>query len=191
MIEPSLGTLDERELARRATLGQEAAFAEIVRRHQGPVYRFCLRYLSPADAEDSAQETFVRAFTHRHRIDPDRPLLPWLLTVARHLSIDRLRRRESSGANDLIDDPDAHADTRAGDALGSAMTGQRAEILRQGLASLPEGQREAVMLFHVEGLAYKDIATTLEVPVGTVMTWLHRARARLKKLVESAEKTPE
>lgn len=179
--------LDERDLARRAALGEEAAFAEIVRRHQGAVYRLCLRFLSPADAEDAAQEAFVKAFIHRAQLDPERPLLPWLLTVARNLAIDRLRRHQTSPTEPAVDDADAHADTRSPSAEHAAMSAQRTARLRQGLAELPEGQREAVMLFHVEGLAYKDIATALGVPVGTVMTWLHRARGRLRKALESAE----
>ncbi len=179
--------LDERELAQRAASGDETAFTEIVRRHQGAVYRLCRRFLSPADAEDTAQEAFVRAFTRRADLDPTRPVLPWLLTVARHLAIDRIRRHQSSPTAPPIGDPDAHADKRAPSAEDAAIHAQRAARLRQGLAELPEGPREAVMLFHVEGMAYKDIATSLEVPVGTVMTWLHRARARLKKSLASAE----
>lgn len=187
MTHSSPDALDERDLARRAARGDEAAFAEIVRRHQGAVYRLCLRFLSPADAEDAAQEAFVKAFTHRARLDPERPVLPWLLTVARNLAIDRVRRHQSSPTEPPVEDADAHADTRAPSAESIAMSAQRSARLRQGLAELPEGQREAVMLFHVEGLPYKDIATALEVPVGTVMTWLHRARGRLRKTLESAE----
>ena len=179
--------LDERDLARRATRGDEAAFAEIVRRHQGAVHRLCLRFVSAADAEDVAQEAFVKAFTHRAKLDPERPLLPWLLTVARNLAIDRVRRHQASPTEPSVEDADSHADTRAPSAERAAISAQRTARLRQGLAELPEGQREAVMLFHVEGLPYKDIATALEVPVGTVMTWLHRARGRLRKALESAE----
>ncbi len=187
MTHSSPDALDERDLARRAALGEEAAFAEIVRRHQGAVYRLCLRFLSPADAEDAAQEAFVKAFTHRTQLDPERPVLPWLLTVARNLAIDRVRRRQTSPTEPSVEDADAHADTRAPSAERAAISAQRTARLRHELAALPEGQREAVMLFHVEGLAYKDIATALAVPVGTVMTWLHRARGRLRKVLEAAE----
>lgn len=189
MIGSPPDALDERELARRAAGGDEAAFSEIVRRHQGAVYRLCRRYLSPADAEDAAQEAFVKAFTHRADLDPARAVLPWLLTVARNLSIDRIRRHQASPTDPPVENPDAHADERAPSAEAAAIHAQRAAQLRQGLAALPDGPREAVMLFHVEGMAYKDIATSLEVPVGTVMTWLHRARARLRKALESADET--
>lgn len=187
MSSSSPDALDERELARRAASGDEAAFSEIVRRHQGAVYRLCKRYLSPADAEDAAQEAFVRAFTRRTDLDPTRPVLPWLLTVARNLAIDRIRRHQASPTAPPVENPDAHADEHAPSAEDAAIRAQRTARLRQGLAELPEGPREAVMLFHVEGMAYKDIATSLEVPVGTVMTWLHRARARLAKSLASAE----
>jgi RNA polymerase sigma-70 factor (ECF subfamily) len=189
MGNPSPDALDERDLARRAARGEEAAFTEIVRRHQGAVYRLCLRYLSSADAEDAAQEAFVKAFTHRERLDPERPVLPWLLTVARNLSIDRVRRHRSSPTEAAVEDADAHADPRAASAETAALSSERATLLERGLAELPEGQREAVVLFHVEGLPYKDIATALDVPVGTVMTWLHRARGRLRKALEPTEES--
>src|SRR5262249_57573923 len=83
----------ELELARRARRGDVAAFDDLVRRFHRPVYRFCWRLLRSADAEDLAQDTFVRAFVHFERFDPDRPVLPWLIAIARRLCLDVLRRR--------------------------------------------------------------------------------------------------
>src|SRR5262245_1416804 len=82
----------ELELARRARRGDAAAFDELVRRFHRPVYRFCWRLLRSADAEDLAQDTFVRAFVHFERFDPERPVLPWLIAIARRLCLDLLGR---------------------------------------------------------------------------------------------------
>ncbi|HAM54014.1 MAG TPA: hypothetical protein DCQ64_00825, partial [Candidatus Rokubacteria bacterium] len=80
------------ELARRARRGDSAAFDQLVLRFHRPVYRFCWRMLRTSNSEDLARETFVRAFVHFDRFDPERPLLPWLFAIARRLCLDRLRR---------------------------------------------------------------------------------------------------
>ena len=82
----------EHDLARRARRGDSAAFDQLVLRFQRPVYRLCRRMLRSPHAEDLAQETFVRAFVHFDRFDRERPLLPWLLAIARRLCLDLLRR---------------------------------------------------------------------------------------------------
>jgi RNA polymerase sigma-70 factor (ECF subfamily) len=168
-------------LACRAATGESGAFAEIVRRYQNPIYRICSRYLSSTDAEDAAQETFVRAFVHRERFDPDRPLLPWLMTIAKRICIDRVRKHKPELDEEIERAPDRDP---AANAEQTASTREELRRLQSALAQLPEGQREALVLFHMEGMPYKDIATTLDVPVGTVMTWLHRGRTRLQTMLE-------
>jgi RNA polymerase sigma-70 factor, ECF subfamily len=173
--------VDERALLARAGGGDTQAFTQLVLAHQDAVLALCRRYLGQADAEDVTQEAFVRAFTHRADLDPARPLRPWLFTVARRLCIDRLRRRGVSG--DLEDSEQEVVEPAAGpddQAAGRQRLGQ----LRAALAGLPEGQREAVALYHFDEVSYADIATVLGVPLGTVMTWLHRGRAALKRTVE-------
>jgi RNA polymerase sigma-70 factor (ECF subfamily) len=170
----------ELELARRARRGDTAAFDELVGRFRRPVYRFCWRLLRSPDAEDLAQDTFVRAFLHFERFDPERPVLPWLIAIARRLCLDLLRRRKVKMKADTmpIDGPPA-----PGPEHEAALREQLARLER-ALADLGEGPREAIILFHIEGMSYRDIAAALEVPIGTVMTWLHRGRARLQKAVE-------
>ena len=177
----------EGERATRARAGDEAAFAKVVVRYQRPVYGLCVRYLRGPDAEDAAQETFVKAFVHIGDFDPARPLLPWLLTIARRLCIDRLRKHKT--------DPDTEAASRAIDdvtpsAEAQASTHEQLALLALAMKDLPDGQREALTLFHVEGMTYKDIATALEVPIGTVMTWLHRGRGQLRAVIEAGGSSP-
>src|SRR5262245_30511699 len=165
------------DLARRARRGDAAAFDSLVIRFQGPIYRFCWRMLRGPHAEDVTQETFVRAFVHFDRFDPERPLLPWLLAIARRLCLDLLRREQVMARTEGIDvpaeplpSPERHASIR-----------EDISRLERALADLDEGPRSAIYLFHLEELSYRDIAAALEVPIGTVMTWLHRGRAQLKQ----------
>ena len=172
----------ELELARRARGGDAAAFDELVFRFHRPVHRFCWRLVRSTDAEDLAQDTFVRAFVHFERFDPERPLLPWLIAIARRLCLDLLRRRKvmTSVETMPVTGPPAPGPE------GEASLREQLSRLDQALADLDEGPREAIILFHIEGMSYRDIATALEVPMGTVMTWLHRGRARLKRALEGA-----
>ena len=171
----------ERDLARRAHRGDSAAFDALVLRFHRPVYRFCWRMLRTPDAEDLAQDTFVRAFVHFERFDPERPLLPWLIAIARRLCLDLLRRRKVGARVEALPvivhpppGPEREASLR-----------EQISRLEGALAELDEGPREAIVLFHVEEMSYRDIAAALDVPMGTVMTWLHRGRAQLKRALES------
>jgi len=181
--EPTTGRSPEREpvLVDRAFAGDSRAFEAIVVRYQGPVLGLARRYLRRApDAEDAAQEAFIRAFVHRDRFDPLLPLLPWLLTVARHVCLDRLRRNRREAISDAEPDGCAVESATAEDVLSER---ERLVSLSRALDALPEGQREVVAMFHLDGLGYREIAETLDVPIGTVMTWLHRGRARLRDSV--------
>jgi len=170
------------ELARRARRGDLAAFDQLVLRFQRPVYRLCWRMLRSSSAEDLAQETFVRAFVHFERFDPARPLLPWLFAIARRLCLDLLRREKVMPRAEEIGET---IDPAPGPERG-ALLNEELSHLEQALADLDAGPREAIFLFHLEGMSYRDIAAALEVPMGAVMTWLHRARARLRETLEPA-----
>src|SRR5262245_58843808 len=115
----------EVDLARRAHRGDAAAFEQLVLRSQRPVYRLCRRMLRSPQAEDLAQETFVRAFVHFERFDPARPLLPWLLAIALRLCLDVLRRRRV-----LVEVPDPPP------AVDSAPTPERYAATREALSRL-------------------------------------------------------
>jgi RNA polymerase sigma-70 factor (ECF subfamily) len=173
-------------LAVRAREGDERAFTALVRRHQRPVFALCARYLGTADGADATQETFVRAFTSLERFDPARPLLPWLYTIARRLCIDHQRsRRHEAGPPGV-----ASADLTSVTLEGHVAARQELALLGAALAALPEGPREALALFHLHELSYKEIAEQLEVPMGTVMTWIHRGREALRQALSSPVQAP-
>jgi RNA polymerase sigma-70 factor (ECF subfamily) len=177
----------ESALVKEAFRGNSAAFGRIVSRYQEPVFNLCGRYLLAADAEDAAQETFIRAFVHREKFDPARPVLPWLFTIARRLCIDRLRARKvgptAKSEEVVVADSAAPVD----DVLGAR---EELAIVAKAVEALPEGQREAIIQHHVEGLTYREVADVLCVPIGTVMTWLHRGRAKLQAHLKALSRDP-
>ncbi|MBS2024528.1 MAG: sigma-70 family RNA polymerase sigma factor [Deltaproteobacteria bacterium] len=180
---------DEATWARAAAGGDKAAFARLVERHKNSVYGLCHRLLGqPEEARDAAQEAFVRAYTGLSAFDARQPFAAWVLRIARNHCIDLLRRRrptlalvaESRGE----DGPEVGVATEPADQF--ATTGEAAmqereaqRDLDRAIAGLPERYREVVALFHVQHKSYAEIAQTLDVPMGTVMTWLHRARKQL------------
>jgi RNA polymerase sigma-70 factor (ECF subfamily) len=176
------------ELAQAAFKGDVAAFNAIVKRFQRPVYTLCLRYVGPTEAEDVAQETFIRAFVHRDKFNTDRPLLPWLLIIARRLCIDSLRRIRS--LDSTLHQLAAVDQAPRSNTEQHAVVRQELSRVQKGLAELKEGHREALILFYVEELSYQEIAEILDAPLGTIMSWLHRGRAKLGQWL-SADETEE
>lgn len=174
--------------ARAAARGDRLAFGRLVDLHKRAVFGLCVRLLRDGEeARDAAQETFVRAYAAVTTYDPAQPFAPWLLRIARNYCLDLLRRRVPAGAQVRLDaEPEDGApvrelaDTEAPGADTLLERAQTRTVLEAAVAQLPPNYREVVHLFHVEHLSYKEIASTLEVPIGTVMTWLHRARGKLR-----------
>jgi RNA polymerase sigma-70 factor (ECF subfamily) len=156
-----------------------------------------MRLLSDGEeARDAAQEAFLRAYAAMPTFDLSQPFAPWVLRIARNHCLDVLRRRLPARARVELDaDPEDGAPgdlpdastPRADESIERAQTG---EILAAAVAALPPNYREVVHLFHVEQLSYKEIASALGVPIGTVMTWLHRARAKLRQELQGKEVEP-
>ncbi len=160
----------EAALVRRCLSGDGSAYRELVEGHYGVVYRLCRRLLGCChDAEDVAQEVFVRVFRSLHRWDPRRALRPWILGIAVNRCRTWLGRR--ARRPQPLADWQQQADPRP---AGTA------EELRQCVADavdvLRADYRTVFILFHEQGYSYEEIAAMLDRPVGTVKTWLHRAR---------------
>jgi RNA polymerase sigma-70 factor (ECF subfamily) len=175
---------------RAATRGDKQAFGRLVDLHKRAVYGLCVRLLrDPEESRDAAQEAFARAYGALGTYDPAQPFAPWVLRIARNHCLDVLRRRIPETQRVELDaDPAAAggpptpelADPAAARGDEALERRELAGALERAVSALPSNYREVVQLFHVEHLSYKEIAQTLDVPIGTVMTWLHRARARLK-----------
>lgn len=182
---------DETRTIRRCLAGDEQAYRELVGRYQRQVYSLALRMVRQAeDAEDIAQETFVRMFRVLDRYDLERPFGAWLFTIASRLCIDHLRRRRTAPVPLYHREPDSGEERE----IEVADTGpppdeaaQRGEEERrvQGLIdSLPAHYRIVVMLRHQHDLSYDEIAEALGLPLGTVKARIHRARALLALRLE-------
>jgi RNA polymerase sigma-70 factor (ECF subfamily) len=177
-IEPG----EESLLVRAAQTGDQAAFAEIVRCFQRPIYRVAYGLTRNAsDADDLAQETFLRAWQALGRFRAGEPLYPWLsrITVNLAYSLHRRRKRrpeesiephvEAGRQWGVDDDPAEHAEKR-----------ERDRKVESEFALLKPEHQAVLALRAVEDLSYEEIARVLNVPVGTVMSRLSRARAELK-----------
>ncbi|MBS0208607.1 MAG: sigma-70 family RNA polymerase sigma factor [Planctomycetes bacterium] len=163
-----------RSLVERCCRGDQRAIRALVDRYQQQVFGLCLRMLRNShDAEDVAQETFLRAVRSLDRWDPDREFLPWLMTIAANRCRTALAARPKRGTT--LDEPEQLVDRSA----DPHAAGQLSEEVGQALGQMRDEYRQALLLFHQADLSYVEIAQALDVPVGTVRTWVHRGRREL------------
>ena len=163
-----------RELVRQCLAGQQAAFLELVHQFRGRVYGLCFRMLGHReDAEDATQETFLRVARNLHRWDPERDFEPWLLTIAGNRCRTRLSTRSRRPNVQTLDWPivDASHHGTAAENL--------AEEVHLALDVVREEYRQAFLYFHQHEMSYAEIAAKMDVPLGTIKTWVHRARRHL------------
>ncbi|MGH7549651.1 MAG: RNA polymerase sigma factor [Gemmatimonadota bacterium] len=183
--------LDE-QLVDEALSGSQGAYRELVRRFERPVFNLVVRMVRDHTlAEDLAQDTFIKAFS---RLDTYRPeqgkFSNWLFKIAHNTAIDQLRKTVpdtySLDRGDDDDDPDFHAllaDTDAATPLEATERADLAESLAAAVGRLRPEYREVIVLRHQEGLAYEEIAEIAGLPLGTVKTYIHRARKELAALL--------
>lgn len=181
------GMRDDADLVRGAQAGDASAFNEIVRRHQRGVYRIAYGLTrNPSDADDLAQETFVRAYGAIGRFRAGEPLFPWLSRIVTNLAFSLFRRRRRRPETPL--EPLLEAGRQWGvddDPADAAASGERRRHLEAAFATLSPEHQAVLVLRVVEDLPYEEIATALSVPIGTVMSRLSRARAELKRRLAS------
>jgi len=169
---------DESFLIARARRGDPSAFEEIVRLYQRRVYGVALRIVRAHDvADDVTQEAFLRAWRSLDRFDLERPFGPWVCRIAANLAVNHVRspRAREEGL------PEGHAETRSSGPgpLGALLDAEGARVLEAAMGQLPQEQRAVLVLRVVEDLSYAEIAETLGISPGTVMSRLFRARERL------------
>jgi RNA polymerase sigma-70 factor (ECF subfamily) len=178
-IEPG----DEAALVVAAQGGDESAFTEIVRRYQRVVYRVAYGMTRNAsDADDLSQETFVRAYQALGRFRVGEPLQPWLSRIAVNLAYSLFRRRKrrpETSLEPLMESGEQWA-AAGNDPSEETAERERSAQLDQAFAELSPEHQAVLVLRVVQDLSYEEIAATLGVPAGTVMSRLSRARAELK-----------
>jgi RNA polymerase sigma-70 factor, ECF subfamily len=163
-------------LVERCMAGDESAMGRFVQRFEGLVYTVCLRMLRRReDAEDVAQDVFLRTFRNLHRWDAARPLTPWLVAITANRCRTALQRRGRLPATAAL--PEQTAQT-------AVVPAELAEELQLALGHLRANYRRCFELFYRDELSISEVGRRLGVPEGTVKTWLHRARKELAEHLE-------
>jgi len=172
---------------RDAAGSPDQAGDNLARRARQAAYLLALQLLGNADqARDVAQETMLRYYRHRHRLDPERSVKPWLLLVVRNQVRDLWRRRrvrKTQALEPAIADFSAELQDPAPGPEENAIRHERRRRLWTALAAMPADGREILVLRDFHDLTYDQLATVYKIPVGTVMSRLHRARKRLREML--------
>lgn len=173
----------DRSLAQRVGTGDRWAFEQLARRYLRPIHAIVASYLSePADVEDAAQETFLRALQRIDTYDVERPFAPWLYQIARNVA---RNRRKWLGRHAEASDAPSEFPTTAPDPHTTLERREIRQMVSAAIARLPEQRRTAFRLFDVEGYSAEEIAGLMGLSVGTVRSHVHHARRALR-----AELTP-
>ncbi|MBW8011461.1 MAG: sigma-70 family RNA polymerase sigma factor [Chloroflexi bacterium] len=175
----AVSELDELELIVQAQQGDRNTFGELVRRHREGVINVVYRIMGDADkAEDVAQDTFIRAWQKLPYYQPRSPFRNWLYRIATNLTMDMVRSEKETLDVDAL--PLASANISLESAVEEK---ERADSVQQAILSLPPASRSVLVLREYEGFSYQEIADTLSIPKGTVMSRLSYARKRLFELL--------
>ncbi|HYM80264.1 MAG TPA: sigma-70 family RNA polymerase sigma factor [Candidatus Limnocylindria bacterium] len=192
-VAPAIPSLSDEDLMGRVAEDDERAFTELVRRFQARVTNLVSRVLNDREcSDDLAQEVFVRVYVHRRNYRRGSKFSTWLFTIAANLAKNEIRRRvrrrnwfSLDALQELLSDSAIQlADPGEGQerALERA---QLQEIVAQAIATVPEKYRLALVLRDIEGMAYEEIGQVLGIPGGTVRSRINRARAMLKRKLQS------
>jgi RNA polymerase sigma-70 factor (ECF subfamily) len=188
---PELTNLPDAEIVALARQGRDRAFRELVRRYERPVFSLIYRMVRDREAaEDLAQDSFVKVLNHLDRYRPEFKFSSWIFKIANNVAIDHLRRRQ---LDTVSMDGSPHAANAAEAAASSFDIAAQQEsaleemeareigsAIERAIARLRPEYRSCIMLRHVEGRSYEEIAATLDHPRATVKTYIHRARNQLR-----------
>ncbi len=192
---PAAEQPDDKELVARALKGDESAYGELLERFRRPVFSLIYRMIGDREqAEDLAQESFVKAFNNLDSYNPSYRFSSWLFKIANNHAIDHLRRARLPTVSIHGSPHAANAEreeetrivleTKDESPEQEFLALQLGSQIEEAIAKLRPEYRTAVILRHVESRPYEEIAEIMEVPIGTVKTFLHRARAELRTALE-------
>lgn len=190
-----LANLPDADVVMLAQQGRDTAFRELLRRYERPVFSLVFRMVRDRDtAEDLAQESFIKVLNHIDRYRPEFKFSSWLFKIANNVAIDHLRKRTvdtvslegsryatTTAEAESTAIPVASKDQSALEEMESKELGGAIE---KAVAALRPEYRACILLRHVEDRSYEEIAATLDLPLGTVKTYIHRARHELRKALE-------
>src|SRR3989442_1742981 len=190
-----LSGASDQDIVAWAKEGHEAAFRELVRRYERPVFSLIYRMVrNRALAEDLAQETFIKVLNGIRSYNPQFKFSSWIFKIANNAAIDHLRRRDLDtlsldGSPYAATPEEAHATAlqlgdRAETPLEEVEARELGGAIDRAIAKLRPEYRACILLRHVEGYAYEEIAQILDLPLGTVKTYIHRGRNELRRHLE-------
>jgi RNA polymerase sigma-70 factor, ECF subfamily len=183
-------------LVRRCVGGDAAAWEEIVQRHHRRIYNICYRFAGdPANAQDLTQEVFIKMYRTLNTYDSGKgAFMTWVTTITRNLLVDHFRKSKGDRLTDSLDSPQSeHEDTqplsaqiadRAPPPDAHVQSRETHEMVHHALQKLSPELREAVILRDLQDMDYREIATALKVPEGTVKSRINRGRAELARLLQ-------
>lgn len=184
---PSVSHEEEQAWLEAARQGDKEAFGRLIDAYQGPVYNLAYRMLgNRGEAEEAAQEAFIRAYTKLDSYDPARKFSTWMLSITSNYCIDLLRKRRAlllSLDHPLPPHPALMSD-RADGPEAQATDSEREEMVQSLLQTLPEDYRQAVVLFYWYDLSYQEIAEVMDTTVSAIKSRLFRARRQLAEAGE-------
>jgi len=176
----------EVKLIRRAKRGEAKAIETLIRQHQGALYAFLLRMSGRTDiAEDIVQEAFVRVLKSLDRFDPQYRFSTWIFTIARRLYVNWVQKcRPVYDSESIAYREGNHSEPEQLSARDESLQHVR-ETVAHALSSLTDLQREIILLFHQQEWSISDISDFYQMPEGTVKSHLHRARKRMRRLIQA------
>ncbi len=189
-MEPTENTknhkINEQQLLHLYVAGDKEAFREIVERYKDPLYAFLRRFLNQQQlVEEAFQETFLQLYKSRKTFEKDRPLRPWLFTIAANKARDVLRkqqRQETVSIGTMAEPAESNIDDVVNSLKSYEITpydeaekAERAEKIRKIISEMPANLREILILAYFEQFSYKQMADILSIPIGTVKSRLHTA----------------
>lgn len=171
--------ISDLELVNQSKQGDPEAFSELVRRHQHITFNVAYRYMRDmTQAEDMAQEAFLKAFRLLKGFRGDCSFSTWMYRVTCSVCLTELSKRKRRAETAFMPH---HADRNA---VQPDEDMDMPEHIRRCVAKLPERYHQIITLYYLKGVAYEEIAQVMEVPMGTLKTWMFRARKQLRKIVE-------
>jgi len=179
---------EEQQLIKRAKTGDAEAITALIRAHQGSLYAFMLRMSGrPEVAEDVVQEAFVRVLKNLDRFDPKYRFSTWLFTIAKRLYVNWVQKFHPIAETDIVNAWQSNGNSPEHEAVGAEARTTARRVVSVGLASLGDAQREIVLLFHQQEWSIAEISLYLSMPEGTIKSHLHRARRKMREVIEQAE----
>jgi RNA polymerase sigma-70 factor (ECF subfamily) len=190
-----LANLPDADVVALAQQGREPAYRELIRRYERPVFSLVYRMVRDRElAEDLTQDTFVKVLTHIEKYRSEFKFSSWLFKIANNVAIDHLRRRQldtismegspHATTTDIAEATSFELATQGETPLQELEARELGSEIERAISQLRPEYRACILLRHVEDKSYEEIAATLDLPLGTVKTYIHRARHELRKLLE-------